>query len=297
MCGRTRRPYAHFHSCLKDADHLQFYKKNVKFEYRFIPFPGMGNSWSVKTYGGDPLGAFDPNLVNYSMYPFDDLPTFELHVPYHFVIVNTGKKLVQLYGMDTADFEADFPFLSPADRIMMRAVRNIYVAWMNAQPDLRWCNGEKYDNEQDSPVEGTRRGGAGSDSSRQRRSGPSGGKGGGDQAQDAVAGASGAPRGRRRATAESLTPWDSASCLEPFEPVDEGDGEDENKPFVDDEDEEYEDEEFFEGLKLWASDVWSAMHSDTGSDSEVTLVGGATRPALSKGVEATTSPPLPLLSI
>jgi hypothetical protein len=66
---------------------------------------------------------------------------------------------------------------------------------------------------------------------------------------------------------------------------------------VDDEEEEYGDEEFFDGLKQWASNVWSATRPRTGSDSEGTMVGEAAGPALSKGVETTTLPLTPLLSV
>jgi hypothetical protein len=69
---------------------------------------------------------------------------------------------------------------------------------------------------------------------------------------------------------------------------------------VDDEEEdleEYEDEEFFDGLKQWASNVWSATRRGTGSNSEGTMVGEAAEPALFKGVDATTSPLTPLLSV
>ena len=76
--------------------------------------------------------------------------------------------------------------------------------------------------------------------------------------------------GRRHATAKSLAPWDSASCLKPLGLVDEGRGDDEGKPFVDD-----EDEEFFEGLKQWVSNVCTATHPDGSSDSEATMVGAA----------------------
>jgi hypothetical protein len=97
------------------------------------------------------------------------------------------------------------------------------------------------------------------------------------------------------APTKSLLPWDSASCLEPLELLDEGNGSDDEKPFMDDEDNEYEDDEFFESLKQWASDVWTSTHPDSRSDSEVTLVGAAAGSALSKSVEPTTSPPLALL--
>lgn len=224
--------------------------KSGKFDYQLISLPDMKASWSLKHYAASDLGPFDPKLVKHSVYPFNDLPHFELHVPFHFVIVNTGKKLLQLYGMDAINFEIDFPFLMAATKNMMRAVRNIYVAWIMATPDPKWLNGEDYDDE-------------------------------------------------RQAAAESLAPWDSASYLNAFEPVDELEvnEEDENKSFVDDEDNEYEDEEFFEGLKQWASDVWTATHSDSASDSEVNLVGGTAAPVLCKGVDVATSETPPLLSV
>jgi len=258
----------------------------------------MKASWSVKHYATNTLGPFDPNLVKYSVYPFNDLLHFELHVPYHFVIVNTGKKLFQLYGMDEINFEIDFPFLLPSDKNMMRAVRNIYVAWITATPDPKWLRGEDYDDEQNSAAGRKHlRGGAGSDGGSQGRGMPSGGKDGGGQGQDDAAGSFGATMGQRRAAAESLAPWDSASCLKAFELVDEGNEEDEDKSFVDDEDDEYEDEEFFGGLKQWASDVWTATHSDSASDSEVTRVGGAAATVLCKGVDVATLEIPPLLSV
>jgi len=55
----------------------------------------------------------------------------------------------------------------------------------------------------------------------------------------------------RQPAAESLAPRDWASCLEVFEHLDEEN--DEDKPFMDDEDCEYEDDEFFGGLKQWAA--------------------------------------------
>jgi hypothetical protein len=66
---------------------------------------------------------------------------------------------------------------------------------------------------------------------------------------------------------------------------------------VDDEEEEYEDKEFFDGLKQWASNVWSATRRGTAPNSEGTMVGEAAGPALSKGVDATASPVTPLLPV
>ena len=279
----------------------------MKFQYRLIPLPNMSESLSVQRYGGDLSGPFNPSLVEHSVYPFNGLPTFELHVPYHFVIVNTGKKLYQLYGTEAIEFDRDFSFLSDPAKNMMDIVRNIYVAWMEAQPSLEWLRGKGCDDGQDSPVEQTHCGGVSPDGSRQSSGAASGGKGSQNQAQDVAAAPSGATKGQRRAPTKSLLPWDSASCLEPFERLDEGNGGDDEKPFVDDEDNEYEDNEyedneyedneFFESLKQWASDVWTATHPDSRSDSEVTLVGAAAGTGLSKSVELTTSPPPLLLSV
>ena len=182
----------------------------------------------------------------------------------------------------------------------MVILRNIYVAWTLATPDPKWFSGELYNEaNQESPMDQKRQGGTGSDSGGQGKGEASGSKGGGTQAQNTGTAPSGGQIGRRRATAKSLTPWDSASCIEPLELVDETQqrSDDEDEPFVDDEEGEYEDEEFFDGLKQWVGNVWSATRRVTGSDSEGTMVGEAAGPALSKGVDVATSPLTPLLSV
>ena len=116
----------------------------------------MHESCSVRRYNGELHGPFDPNLVQYSVYPFDDLPNFELHVPYHFVIVNTGKKLFQLYGLGEIDFARDFSFLQGENlintRTIMMILRNIYIAWNFAKPDPIWLTGEEYTESNQDPL-------------------------------------------------------------------------------------------------------------------------------------------------
>src|SRR6267378_8123918 len=128
----------------------------------------MSKSWSVKHYHGELDGPFYPALAQYSMYPFNDLPNFELHVPYHFVIANTGKKLYQLYGLGKINFDNHFSFLKGnqffATRMIMMILHNIYVAWNVAVPDPKWLTGEEYNEAKpDSPVNQAHRGGARSD--------------------------------------------------------------------------------------------------------------------------------------
>jgi len=259
----------------------------------------MNESWSVKKYSGNPLGPFDPEFVEYSVYPFQDLPDIKLHVPYHFVFVNTGRKLFELYGEGEVNFDAHFNFLSDKDQTMMLAMRNIYVAWKKAVPSLRWSSGMDNDNDNDNdkhvpPPEPKSQGEARSD---HRRGGRDGRNRDGKQGQDIAAGPSTASMGQRRTAAESLAPWDSASCLQFSDLLDEGDGEGGAKPFVDDEEYEYEDAEFFEGLKQWAIDVWTATHPHCGSDSGVTLIDRDVAPAPCKAVGMATSPTAQLLSV
>ncbi|KAL1694384.1 hypothetical protein GGG16DRAFT_110096 [Schizophyllum commune] len=79
-------------------------------------------------------------------YPFDILPTRSLHVPYHLVICNTGRKLFEFYEgrrPTEAHLERDFPSLGPRDRLRVLDVWDIYDAWLHAAPTTEW---------QDNPV-------------------------------------------------------------------------------------------------------------------------------------------------
>ncbi|THV07358.1 hypothetical protein K435DRAFT_742461 [Dendrothele bispora CBS 962.96] len=242
------------------------------FRYRLIPLPGMAESWSVKRYTGNPFSPFDPELLLHYKYPFENLPICDLHIPYHFVIVNTGKKLQQLYGTEPIEYDRDFPFLADIDRLLLNAVRNVYVAWMDAQPSSEFYRGDD-----DAHLDHTI----------QNQGEPSG-----DMGVESSGG-----RGKRVRTdgafvtvlapgcssvTKSLAPWDSVSNVE----VDfANDGED-PEPFVDDEHEEEEDKEWFEAMKEWVKDVWAATHdSDTsdGSDSEKMVVDVEVMHAIPEG--------------
>ncbi|KAL1660625.1 hypothetical protein GGF50DRAFT_36101, partial [Schizophyllum commune] len=74
-------------------------------------------------------------------YPFDILPTRSLHVPYHLVICNTGRKLFEFYEgrrPTEAHLERDFPSLGPRDRLRVLDVWDIYDAWLHAVPTTEW---------------------------------------------------------------------------------------------------------------------------------------------------------------
>jgi hypothetical protein len=129
------------------------------------------------------------------------LPNFELHIPYHFIIVNTGKKLFQIYSLDEIDFKRDFPFLQGAwglpTRMIMVILHNIYVAWSLAMPDPKWLTRELYNKaNHEPPIDQMRQGGAGSDSGDPGKGGPSGSNGGRTQARNTGAAPSGEQIGR-----------------------------------------------------------------------------------------------------
>jgi hypothetical protein len=217
----------------------------------------MQGSWPIRYLTNEPLGDFDPGHTSKSKYPFEDLPSYKLHIPYHFVILNTGKKLYQLYGSGPIDFLA-FALSLPWSIL---AVRNIYVAWMKSQPNSS-AFGRK-DDGKTSVLPNTTEDQGPRPSRHHQSGGGSAHQSGSQGAQDpAAAGPSGIQRG---ADLESLAPYDSISNLEP------DDVQDTDQVSVDDEDDEWEDGEFFAGVQLWAKDVWAATYPDHPSDSEVTI--------------------------
>ena len=70
-------------------------------------------------------------------YPFQELGPIKMHIPYHFVIVNSGEKLEQLFPDPLMiDFEAFFPWADIALRSRMVMVHRLYRIWMRCQPDF-----------------------------------------------------------------------------------------------------------------------------------------------------------------
>ncbi|CAA7265642.1 unnamed protein product [Cyclocybe aegerita] len=82
-------------------------------------------------------------------YPFTSLPPITSRIPPHIVIIDTGRKLSQLYDSDIA-FERDFAWISDsATQDMMTAMQRIYLAWMGAKPEQRWLEGGEGEDEDD----------------------------------------------------------------------------------------------------------------------------------------------------
>ena len=78
--------------------------------------------------------------VQQTWYPFRDLPDISLHLPYHFVICDTGKKL-QTFYKDTdptlQQFQADF-HVPDLEAGLLKSVMDIYKLWMSSEPSAEW---------------------------------------------------------------------------------------------------------------------------------------------------------------
>ncbi|KAI0827612.1 hypothetical protein BC628DRAFT_1418252 [Trametes gibbosa] len=256
----------------------EFYKDQKVFKYRFVPFPAMRNSWAVRrlTVPTQTFTADTPVVQHY--YPFSTMPIVSLHIPYHFVICDTGRKLNSVYGTDNNKMLLNFP----QEFNMVFAVKSLYDAWMRVEP--AWDSEGSFDialgdPSPGGPDDGSGHVGSGGPSSHGGNAG-SGGQGPPAQDGNRPQGGPGqgtlgtAPLGRRAALQSSLAPGDSASCFGPAE--DDDDDELHDVPQEDeDSDEEWEDPEWGAWLEAWVEDVWEATHAHASSPyhSQETLVG------------------------
>lgn len=274
---------------------FQFYPKyaSFKFRYRFVPFPAMETSWAVRQLNF-PIKKFSPKTkVKQYYYPFETLRRITLHVPYHFVIFDTGRKLSKIYtSPDLLEnkLEEDFPWLDAAELLALEAAKHIYEAWMASKPN--WLKEASFNDEHTS---------GGSDDSGSPGSGDSSGDGsdadgsdtydsdadGSDtersdqnsSAQDGVHSQGMFEQGSRRARiarragthSSSLAPEDSGSCVDTVEDFEDSDAyEEEVRPEDEDSDEEYEDPEWLARLHAWVEEVCEASqatYEHTGSPS------------------------------
>lgn len=206
------------------------------------------------------------------------MPIVSLHIPYHFVICDTGRKLNSVYGTDNNKMLLNFP----QEFNMVFAVKSLYDAWMRVEP--AWDSEGSFDialgdPSPGGPDDGSGHVGSGGPSSHGGNAG-SGGQGPPAQDGNRPQGGPGqgtlgtAPLGRRAALQSSLAPGDSASCFGPAE--DDDDDELHDVPQEDeDSDEEWEDPEWGAWLEAWVEDVWEATHAHASSPyhSQETLVG------------------------
>ncbi|KAI0723859.1 hypothetical protein C8T65DRAFT_734366 [Cerioporus squamosus] len=217
--------------------------------------------------------------------PFNDLPIISLHVPCHFVICDTGKKLVSFYEgarPTSSELQRDFPSLiEPLQRLILLAVWDIYDACMCAQPDAEWMStagqlttggpgGSGHDGpggpsshsgDRDDPGGPSSHGGGpdgpGGPSSHGGNEG-GGGQGLPNEDDGPPQGASGAGDHAFVQSTSYLAPEDSASCSDMAPGEEAPDDEDSD----DDDDDEWDDPAYAAWLEAWAEDVWEAMQED-----------------------------------
>ncbi|TRM65272.1 hypothetical protein BD626DRAFT_216083 [Schizophyllum amplum] len=254
----------------RQRDIGQFYANATSFEYRFIAFPEMATSWSVIQHDGHSTVA-DHSSVTFHHYPFSTMDPIQLHVPYHYVVANTGKKLRIRYDTSPtmAELASDFPFLHADLALCMSLVWEIYDAWMHADPDPDWMKNGRRSGDDHGGSSVPKGGGqldqgdmsahdAAADGRRRSK----------DASEDSQGRGVGAARSPEHESDHPLAPEDSASCRAVSEDSAERSIDDEAPPV--DEEEEWEDPEYFDWMKTWVDDVWRATHSEnlppSGSD-------------------------------
>ncbi|KAI0808325.1 hypothetical protein C8Q74DRAFT_1363716 [Fomes fomentarius] len=262
-----------------------FYEGKGSFKYRLIPFPAMKSAWPVRQLGDTSSQFTKDSPVTQYYYPFAEMPPVSLHIPYHFVICDTGRKLNGIYGSNFRDITPimqDFPHL--LDFRTLVAVRGIYDAWMKAVPDPAWI--KPHTTEGQSRVRGPHIHhdvGSGDPSSSNHGGNEGGGQGASNQnSVDQVSGqwdTGGTPVGHRASAQSSLAPEDSDTCRDAQGSGSEKSCEEEAVEDEEDEDDEGEEDPEWEAwVQAWLEDVWEATHGGASSPSrsQETLVGVST---------------------
>ncbi|KAI5893344.1 uncharacterized protein SCHCODRAFT_02497889 [Schizophyllum commune H4-8] len=222
----------------------EFYLGNKKFAYTLIPFPAMDGTRPISVFP-EVVSKCNPHtpMDNYH-YPFDLLPNRSLHVPYHLVICNTGRKLFGFYDRcrpTEAYLKRDFPSLAPRDCRRVLDVWDIYDAWMHAVPTTEWQDDPAGDGHGRAGSSYAREIGDGDDRSgeeQQQRWQGSGGSGTGSGYRT--------PPGRAPPSDEESASWSGVGEGESGEDEPEDEGEIEYGP----------------SIETWATDVWESMQEE-----------------------------------
>ncbi|KAJ8495497.1 hypothetical protein ONZ45_g12820 [Pleurotus djamor] len=117
------------------------YKKKKTFDYDLIALKGMEYAWDIQQY----LDSYTSKSVAIRQspmhgYPFDELPTYRLHLYPHLVIFNAGQKLDRFFpdnpSPSVEEFIAKFPFLNifQSRAFLMQQCLALYRFWMSLSP-------------------------------------------------------------------------------------------------------------------------------------------------------------------
>ncbi|KAF7416260.1 hypothetical protein PC9H_002525 [Pleurotus ostreatus] len=228
---------------------IQLYKNKQSFKYRFVATQGMKSCCAIRRYHGS-YTSVDPLAFKQHVYPFPELPQFELNILPHFVIFDTGRKLDKILGGSTS-FDGiysnfDLPVIMDGLGAMF-ACLDLYRLWMSGSPSDDFTNSldssqapSQTSNHDSSPKSGTGRSTRTSQRTRHSRASAP------EENPDDSAG-------------DELSPDDSASNMD--DPVDYDEREEEEDWTDDDE------AKLMREIEEWAEDVWRHSLLDSDEDS------------------------------
>ncbi|KDQ23462.1 hypothetical protein PLEOSDRAFT_1098217 [Pleurotus ostreatus PC15] len=281
-----------FDIMLDFVESYKFYEGKTKFSYYLAAMPDMSNR-HISTYNPS-LKPNDPAAFERHFYPFDTLPKFELNVHPHFVIVNTGFRLEQIFGSGAVIdsdvlknyFKLPSSLRSSLISLSLKSCYDLYRVWMSASPPEAFLHSEnRHWEDQDAARRpaGTSSSGkseaGGRSAGRNTRNtnpGPLGG-GGGSSTVDRETMPLGTDTPDDFLDTDLVMPDDSISLLL-------GDDDESQSHQAREEEEEEDHEAFFRGVEKWAEDVCEAAedgasdHDHDSSDSDTsshnkTLIG------------------------
>ncbi|KAH9925601.1 uncharacterized protein BXZ73DRAFT_103139 [Epithele typhae] len=132
----------------KKGDINECYDGAAQFKYSLVAFPSMQECSYVVKYTGDVSseGRLRSNCdVQRFQYPFTDFGPIYLPVPYHYIIVHTGAKLLRVYPKGLTHY-GDFLPYDAFDVIAIINTAMIYENWMETtMSDDKDEDDEEYD--------------------------------------------------------------------------------------------------------------------------------------------------------
>ncbi|KAH9925606.1 uncharacterized protein BXZ73DRAFT_103144 [Epithele typhae] len=124
----------------KKGDINNCYRGSIEFSYYLVAFPSMKKCSSVVKYTGDASseGQLRSDDIQRFRYPFIDFGPIYLPVPYHYIAVHTGAKLLRVYPEGLSHYRHFLPY----DALYRNAIYNvakIYQHWMGTEPPTEWA--------------------------------------------------------------------------------------------------------------------------------------------------------------
>lgn len=111
----------------------QFYQGIKIFTYHLVPLPAMRMCEEITTVTDPPNKSYHKVYE----YPYQDLGPLHMHIPYHYVIINSGLKLETLFPTPHGiNFEEYFPWADADLRTCITLTLFLYRAWTGCTPQF-----------------------------------------------------------------------------------------------------------------------------------------------------------------